>query len=156
LQFLKRDRILNIHNNILNKSAVLKMVRFFSLSLSQLGKKVICFCIFSEFILAGLGFCGHQHDHGSDFDVFSQKAAFSSADHVSLYIHIHTENSDRCKGITESAGKIHCSCLGGFLASPPFVPDRIILELQAIFHNPDHQYHYRYSASLFHPPLFHS
>ena len=120
---------------------------------SRTVKRILCFSIAVEFVFAGLGFCGHQHDHSSHGDGHSQESAFSSADTASYHFHAHSEDSDCCQNRAESTGNSHCSCLGGVVATLPIVSDRIILELNPTNTNRDPIYYYHYSATLFRPPI---
>jgi len=122
--------------------------------LSQTMKKILCFFIAVEFVLAGLGYCGHQHDHGSlSGHHTAQESVFTSADNASYHFHTHSEHSDCCQNRAKSSGNSHCSCLGGVIATLPIVSDRIILELNPTNTNRDPIYRYHYSATLFRPPI---
>jgi disulfide bond formation protein DsbB len=118
-------------------------------------KKIVCTLLIWEFVLTGIGFCGHHHDHGSHPDKCLSKTVYSSSDHTQSHFHTHVKDDDCCRDQEESYGETRCSCLGGFIATPLVFPQRIILMRHPISHDVYNMYDYHYSASIYRPPISH-
>lgn len=112
-------------------------------------KKCVSLLIIGELILTGLGYCGHDHDHGfhQDFTYESMHIEKCAGDHhESPHSHHHMGRDNDCK-------KCHCSCLGGFLAEINPVGYRVIHSLAIFEPESPALYYYRYIPFVYHPPI---
>jgi len=119
-------------------------------NMSLLFKKFISFLIIGEFLITGLGYCGHNHDHGPHHDEYTCDAMHlmecECDQHSPPHTHDHNKEDTNQK-------KCYCSCLGGFVADIFPVIYSVIHHLTFFEIEDLNQYQFRYIPFVYHPPL---
>ena len=111
---------------------------------------MICLLIVFEFIMTGLGFCGHDHNH--NYHCMNDRSCETSySDYTLDYLDQHPAPSHH---ETEKSSQIsHCSCLGGFLTEIYITIFKIVKVVTYHQQQDQDNYHYFYAQVIYRPPI---
>lgn len=137
----------NLHTMKWDCQSVVRVRKFSKLSI------FVSLMIIFEMLFTGLGYCGHDHDHGEaghtcSFIVFEM----SAHQHIA---HGHSFTSPEKGSSTDDACQpcaTHCSCLGGFVGDIPQMIHQVSLLCQRSATLSQAHYRYFELQSLERPP----
>ena len=101
-------------------------------------------------MVTGLGFCGHDHDHGSTHEVCTSDVMHMEECDADSSLPVHTHNH---KDDTEKEKRCHCSCLGGFTADLNPIIHIVVHRLTILPAEIMDIYRYVYTPLIYHPPI---
>ncbi len=117
--------------------------------MKKIGRHIIIFLIIGEFLLTGMGFCGHylSHTHSRTFHINADADAINSTQHA------HSHSGDHSGKETSPCHKVHCSCLGNFLAEEVEIVITPFVKISKLINETSYQHLYFVPKRLYRPPI---
>jgi len=121
----------------------------------EIVKKIICLLIIFEFLLSGLGFCGHNNRHNHIAIWMNTAHTHEFAGGEKFHFHLPTGNdSDSKSGHQDGkCHNYHCFCLGNFLAESNDYCVITYFSTDIFIQQTTPEYNFIYKRRIYRPPI---